>query len=120
MASEAINNLINNPDLLSDPSVLLLAGAATVSVIALTCYCLPKKSEKKEIKEEQVEEKTKPKEKVQDSKKSKKESKVKPEKKIISVDHPLWISSTSTGGILSGFAYNVITFLYFSLFFVIL
>lgn len=112
MASEAISNLINNPALLSDPSVLLLAGAVTVSAVALTCYCLPgKKSQKKQKKEKKEEEVAddqtqKTKEKVQDTKKSKKEIKVKAEKKIISVDHPLWVSSVSTGGALSGFAYN--------------
>lgn len=116
MASEAINNLLNNPDQpLSDPSLLLLAGVVSVSAIALTCYCLTGK--KNEIKEEKIEEKVvekKEKGKVEDSKKRKKEdNKVKPEKKNISVNHPLWISSTSTGGTLNGFAYNV-----FSSFFV--
>jgi hypothetical protein len=112
MASQAITNMLNNPDILSDPTFLALAGAATLVVIAgASCLLQGKKPAPPPPKVEEAPAKDKGKAKVAPQKKGKPE-KVKSEKKIISVDHPLWISSSSSGGEISGFAYNVFFYIY--------
>eukprot|EP00026_Physarum_polycephalum_P008195 Phypoly_transcript_08274.p1 GENE.Phypoly_transcript_08274~~Phypoly_transcript_08274.p1 ORF type:complete len:412 (+),score=75.55 Phypoly_transcript_08274:79-1314(+) len=107
MASEAITNMLNNPDLLTDPSFLFMAGVASLAVVGVTsCLLKGKKEAPPPPKaEEEVPAKEKGKAKAVPQKKGKQE-KSKPEKKVISVDHPLWISSSSAGGEIVGFAYN--------------
>ena len=46
MAAEAITKMLANPDLLSDPTFLVAAGAITLSAVALTCLCLPSGNKK--------------------------------------------------------------------------
>ena len=103
-----VTNMLDNPDLLSDPTFLLVAGVASLAVVVATTWCLQSKkpSPPSKVEETPAPVKDKGKAKAAPQKKGKQE-KVKLEKKNYSVDHPLWISSTNTGNEIIGFSYDV-------------
>lgn len=108
MASET--NLFNNPDI----SVWAGWAATAVVVVATAVWCTLKSQKPSPPPKDEAMAKDTNKGKgvkaAQQQKKGKQEDKKsKPEKKNIAlkIDHPLWISSSSTGSEIVGFAYDV-------------